>query len=237
MKSFKFLSLALISVFLVLSCTNKSNTSISDDNSDDNIEQEENPTSFIDERDGIEYSVVKIGDQIWMAENLKYLPFVMSSDEMPYSDPGIFVFDYEGNDVEEASNTENYKVHGVLYNFYAAVDACPKGWHLPDTSEWNTLIEVIGGDEVAGINLALVEKWEFYDSIYENFNFNALPGGYLHNKGIFNKFGEEVTWWSSTVDEEFYSSAFAETIFNGSSNLFRYPNFTDLGFYVRCLKD
>jgi uncharacterized protein (TIGR02145 family) len=133
---------------------------------------------FIDARDGNYYKVVKIGSQIWMAENLKYLPEVtgpdiyvpgnkpepyirgLSSDKKAY----YYVYGYCGTNVIEASSTDNYHTYGVLYNWPAAMNGaspsnsnpskvqgvCPAGWHLPSQAELEQLIDYLGGEDIAG---------------------------------------------------------------------------------------
>jgi PKD repeat protein len=85
--------------------------------------------TFTDPRDGQTYQTVEIGSQTWMAENLNY----ETSNSWTYNnDPGY------GN------------IYGRLYNWEAALSACPSGWHLPDKDEFNTLIVFLGGVTVAG---------------------------------------------------------------------------------------
>jgi uncharacterized protein (TIGR02145 family) len=103
--------------------------------------------------DNRNYKTVKIGDQVWMAENLAYLPSVSpsadGSDEVPY----YYVYDYQGTVVANAKQLNNYKTYGVLYNWPAAKagaantsdnsgkvqGVCPAGWHLPSDEEWTQL--------------------------------------------------------------------------------------------------
>ncbi len=113
---------------------------------------------FTDPRDGSEYAIVTIGDQTWMAENLKYLPEV-SPPEEGSGDTGredeafYYVYGYNSTNVEYAKDTITYKTYGVLYNWNAAMGgasssssnpsnvqgACPAGWHLPSDAEWTEL--------------------------------------------------------------------------------------------------
>ena len=111
------------------------------------------PGKLADFRDGNLYNTVAIGSQIWMAENLAYLPFVSTSNPSATS-PYYFVYGHNNNDVAGAKDDiTNYKTYGVLYNWPAAMQGaetvdlipsgvqgvCPAGWHLPSKAEWETL--------------------------------------------------------------------------------------------------
>jgi len=109
--------------------------------------------SITDSRDLKIYKTIKIGKQTWMAENLAYLPAVNISDEVSFTEKRYYVYGYEGNDLQAAKKTENYKLYGALYNWSAAMDekqgsnsnpskvqgVCPKGWHLPSLAEWEEM--------------------------------------------------------------------------------------------------
>lgn len=123
---------------------------------------------FTDSRDSQTYKWTKIGNQVWMAENLKYLPDAdknggsslslvgpgTSSDTNQYA----YVFGYDGTNVVAAKATANYQNYGVLYNWAGAMAGsspsdnnpslsrgiCPLGWHLPSFQEWKQLIDYLG---------------------------------------------------------------------------------------------
>jgi len=119
--------------------------------------------TFTDDRDGNEYPTVLIGNQCWMAANLRYLPEVFSYDQWAANAynflHGYGVYDYDGDDVATAKSHPNYLTHGVLYNWYAAMDgesssnanpsgvkgACPTGWHLPSGAEITQLFDYLKG--------------------------------------------------------------------------------------------
>ena len=103
--------------------------------------------TFIDPRDDQEYQTVTIGDQVWMAENLAYLPAVSPSSASSSFQPYYYVYDYEGTNVSEAKATNNYSTYGVLYNWGATSEACPTGWHLPSEDEWQELEIYLGMSE------------------------------------------------------------------------------------------
>lgn len=118
---------------------------------------------FIDPRDGHKYPIILIGDQIWMAENLAYLPAINPISEPPVGDLNFeikyyYVYNYYGTDVSAAKATEYYKTNGVYYSWSAAMEgavstdanpsevqgACPTGWHLPSDSEWKQMEIALG---------------------------------------------------------------------------------------------
>jgi uncharacterized protein (TIGR02145 family) len=102
-----------------------------------------NMETFTDSRDGNTYRVVRIGNQCWMAENLKYLPAVCPVTTTPDGRPFHFVYDYQGRDVHEAKATAHYRNYGALYNWPAALAACPPGWHLPSDAEWSEMVDFL----------------------------------------------------------------------------------------------
>jgi len=113
--------------------------------------------TFTDPRDGKVYKTVKIGEQIWMAENLNY--------------------ECEGS-VCYNNDPANGEKYGRLYDLETAKKACPPGWHLPTMPEWNTLIREIGGIEMAGKYLKAQSGWHNDCNGTDKFGFSALPGGY-----------------------------------------------------------
>src|SRR5690554_382234 len=116
--------------------------------------------TFIDSRDGNEYNWVQIGDQVWMAENLAYLPSVNMVADGSEDAAGsyYYVYGYDGTNVADAKATANYNTYGVLYNWPAAMNGtassttnpsgiqgvCPAGWHLPSDAEWTELTDYLG---------------------------------------------------------------------------------------------
>jgi len=110
--------------------------------------------TFTDERDGNVYRYVQIGSQVWIAENLRYLPSINGNPYFDYSNgqPMYYVFNYFlGESVEGAKNhicninggyyegINSYRQFGVYYNGPATIGACPSGWHLPTDAEWTQL--------------------------------------------------------------------------------------------------
>jgi uncharacterized protein (TIGR02145 family) len=170
-----------------------------------------NPVNtFTDTRDGNVYKTVTIGKQIWMAENLKYLPDIVGPAWSATTIPYYYVYDYNGTNVVDAKETTNYNTYGVLYNWEAAREACPTGWKLPSSTDWAELTDFLGGISVAGGKLK--EKgtthWKSPNTGATNeTGFTALPGGFRGHGLIptFNNIGEDGIWWSSTGDHPAYA--------------------------------
>ncbi|MBN1180690.1 MAG: hypothetical protein JXB49_00285 [Bacteroidales bacterium] len=168
---------------------------------------------FIDSRDNTHYSAVKIGKQVWMAENLKYLPSVSDTSNKSDTVPCYYVYGYYGNFVADAKLNPNYITRGVLYNWSAASNGeliqdndtigvqgiCPTGWHLPSISEWTELTDYLGGASVAGGKLK--EKgtahWQTPNTGATNESgFTAIPGGKMSsNYGFFINLYYYGRWW------------------------------------------
>ena len=125
-----------------------------------------------DSRDGKTYRTVKIGSQIWMAENMNY--------------------DAKGSKCYK-NNPNNCTKYGRMYNWETAMKACPSGWHLPSNGEWDVLHNYAGGS-YAGIKLKARSGWyscgasnySHYPYCEDTYGFSALPGGYGYLDGSFD---------------------------------------------------
>ncbi|MCX6239250.1 MAG: hypothetical protein NTY07_17105 [Bacteroidia bacterium] len=177
--------------------------------------------TFKDKRDGKTYKTVKIGTQTWMAENLAY------KAEDGYYCP------YD----RDKSNLATY---GYLYDWYTAKNSCPSGWHLPEFAEWATLIDYLGGENVAAGKLKAKSTWKKPDENPTNSSgFTALPGGFLYldedGKVSFDAIGIEGYWWSSTAA---YAAKQFKYLKLGKINTVFTSDFQmDIGLSVRCVKD
>jgi len=137
---------------------------------------EKNTSHFTDARNGQKYRAVKIGKKTWMAQNLNY----KTGNSSCYGD--------------DDSNCEKY---GRLYDWETARNVCPSGWHLPEWTEWNELIEATGG-ETAGRTLRSASGWEEDGNGTDDYGFSILPGGQRSTKGIFSSIGKFGFLWSAT---------------------------------------
>jgi uncharacterized protein (TIGR02145 family) len=195
--------------------------------------------TFTDTRDSNVYQTVTIGNQVWMAENLKYLPSVVGPGTGSLTTPYYYVYGYSGSDVNAAKATANYTTYGVLYNWTTACNSCPAGWHLPSDAEWSTLTTYLGDGSVAGGKLKETgtTHWSSPNTGATNeTGFTALPGGSRSGDGHFGDVGIYGSWWSAT--EGSTNDAWSRDVGYNSSNVYRrYYLSKELGFSVRCLRD
>ena len=210
--------------------------------------------TFIDSRDGNEYNWVQIGDQVWMAENLAYLPSVNMVADGSEDAAGsyYYVYGYDGTNVTDAKATANYTTYGVLYNWTAAMDGeassttnpsgiqgvCPAGWHLPSDAEWTELTAYLGGTSVAGGKLKETgtTHWASPNTGATNeTGFTALPGGYRIDNGSFGDIGYYGFWWSATGSNA--ADAWFRYMDYSNSSVSRSNYFKEVGFSVRCVRD
>lgn len=195
--------------------------------------------TFTDPRDGKVYQTVTIGNQVWMAENLAYLPSVVGAGTGSQTTPYYYVYGYNGTDVNAAKATSNYATYGVLYNWSAAVNACPAGWHLPSDAEWTQLTDYLGGQSVAGGKLKETgtTHWSSPNTGATNeTGFTALPGGSRSSRrGNFDNIGNGGFWWSAA--ENTAESAWGRDIGYSYGGVSRSYGNKGLGFSVRCVRD
>lgn len=137
-------------------------------------QEESIPQTFTDERDGKEYKVVKIGDQIWLAENLAYKP----------KSGNFWAYD------NKEANVEQY---GYLYDFATAQKVVPEGWHLPTKVELEAL--------VAHYEKNTDKALEALTSDTEGLKIEYSGWWYMESHQFVHK-GNEVGFWSSTTKGE-----------------------------------
>ncbi len=195
-------------------------------------------STFTDSRDGNVYKYVKIGNQVWMAENLRYLPRVVGPGTGSHTTPYYYVYDYSGTNVADAKAEANYTTYGVLYNWPAAMDACPSGWHLPSDAEWAQLTDYLGGTtSIAGGKLKEIGTTHWYspnNCATNETGFTALPGGGRSSSGNFSYIGYSGYWWSAMEGNTY---AWNRGVFYDGSDVVSYVSFKEVGFSVRCVRD
>ncbi|OVE79375.1 hypothetical protein BVY01_02745 [bacterium I07] len=198
-------------------------------------------TSTLTDVDGNVYKTVKIGNQVWMAENLKVthyrngdpIPHVTSTTAWSNLSTGAYC-NYD-------NSVSNVSTYGRLYNWYAVNDSrkiAPAGWHVPTDAEWRTVVDYLGGSGVAGGKMkeSGTLHWKSPNTGATNSSsFSALPGGYRYNYGSFNDIGGTAAFWSSTEDSNYY--AWYRLLSFNYSGVDRLGNNWQGGFSVRCVRD
>ena len=191
------------------------------------------------------YPVVKIGTQLWMAENLKTTKY-NNGDLIGTTTPATLNITDENAPKYQwayAGDESNVATYGRMYTWHAVTDirgVCPAGWHIPTDAEWTILTIYSGGEGVASAKLkeSGLEHWFFPNSGATNeTGFTALPGGFRTSDGIFTGISHYGTWWGSTLHTQTGSYGRGMT-YNGVDFGYTYgPNEQKSGFSVRCLKD
>ncbi|MFB0517206.1 MAG: FISUMP domain-containing protein [Candidatus Neomarinimicrobiota bacterium] len=195
------------------------------------------------DQDGNAYRTLNIGTQEWMTENLKVthyrngkpIPNVIVSNDWGILSTGAYCV---------YNNDENKAVtYGYLYNWYAVKDSqniAPPGWHVPTDEDWQTLIDYLGGSNVAGGKLkeAGIAHWESPNTRIDNYGrgFLALPGGWRNGIGDFMYLGYKAFFWSST---ETLSSGYAwyRCLYHDDTDMGRDSYLKKGGFSVRLVRD
>ncbi len=181
---------------------------------------------FTDLRDGEEYPYAKIGQQTWMIRNLNYI----SEDSWWYDDDEDIGSDF-----------------GRLYNWQAAVKACPDGWHLPSDKEWKVLEIELGMDAHSAdsvdwrrsgsiaISLKHTAGWFSGGTGTNDSRFTALPGGFRSAGKQFVYKGDIANYWTGTYASE--THAWGRGMIYYEAGVYRWRYDKEEGFSVRCLRD
>ena len=214
-------------------------------------------TGTVTDYDDNIYNTIKIGNQWWMAENLKTthysdgtsIPLVEDKDDwanLGYEGIGMCYYD---------NSSTNADTYGALYSWAAAANSaqvCPTGWHLPSDAEWKQLEMYLGmsqadadntgynrgtneGSKLAGNS----ELWEDgaleNDAVFGTSGFLALPGSGRGSDGSFDNLGRSVCFWSATEGNEM--NAWIRMLTYDGTTVYRNPTGRSYGFPVRCIKD
>jgi uncharacterized protein (TIGR02145 family) len=195
----------------------------------------------VKDADGNIYMTINIGNQVWMAENLKTtryndgrdIPLVTATKAWEaLKTPGYCWYN---------NDRDNKDIYGALYNWFTVNTRklCPRGWHVPTLGEWKTMVAYLGDQNTAGSKLkeSGTEHWKnVLINATNDFDFTALPGGTRLYSGFFPTFGSSyAVWWSATE----YSSLTAWNwgLHDSSSRVFNGYDSKQSGFSVRCIMD
>ena len=190
--------------------------------------------------EGRYYKTVKIGNKVWMAEDLRttrlstgaVIPQIKANDEWQgMASPAYSWYDNE----PDPGNG-----HGILYNGYAVESGflCPNGWRIPTLDDWDDLIKNSGTMMIAGGRLKAAGSafWASPNAgAADTYGFRALGTGYRNSTGQFMFRGSSGLWWSSS-----------QATFSNYSTVAMYYNYASVakgsypknqGACVRCVRD
>lgn len=214
--------------------------------------------SMTDSRDGKTYKTVKIGSQIWMAENLNYdyekRSLCGGGTRAPVDDCSHNGFRYGRlyTWAEAMDSAGSWSTNGMGCGYgsscspiYPVRGVCPSGWHLPSDTEWNTLFTAVGGIAVgesstAGRFLMSTSGWTYCKGT-DAFSFSAVPagGGFSADSDYYLEWGAGALFWSSTESRYSRAAGYAYLV-----ELFNcYATLTDLNYpknnlhSVRCIQN
>ena len=183
---------------------------------------------------------VKIGNQIWMAENLNVDHYRngdpilagLSNDQWGETTKGACAF-YK-------DDPYYIEIYGKLYNWYAVNDSrglCPIGWHVPTKGEWLELEYYFGSSDLLAKNLVALERQVKENEKVSISGFDGLPSGFRSIIGVYGNHGYETGWWSSTP---YPNSGLAWSLgidFSEVKSDLDYYSGKTTGLSVRCIKD
>jgi uncharacterized protein (TIGR02145 family) len=195
----------------------------------------------VTDSEGNTYKTVRIGDQTWMAENLKTTEFSdgtsipVVSDTSAWSalvSPGVCWYNNKGDSIRE--------IYGALYNFYAAASGklCPSGWHVPSDVDMQMLLNFLGDTLTGGGSLK--EKgtahWKTPNTgAVNNTGFTALPAGIRYFEGSFSSLSWFTSFWSST-EYDTGKGWYLRLYYGDAAAQMNTASKKD-GFSIRCMKN
>ena len=241
LKNFFHYFLVLFFLLLYLSCSDAPTSS------------KDKTQETVTDIDGNVYKTVKIGNQWWMAENLKVtqyrngdaIPNIVNNTEWTNLTGGAFC--------SYNNDNGNISTYGLLYNWYAVNDSrniAPTGWHVPTDEEWKELEmylgmsqsdadneDLRGTDEGGKLKETGTTHWNSPNTGATNSSgFTAFPGGYRdYGGGAYLGVGGHGGWWSSTGYDS--SLVWGRYLYYNLSRVYRFSSSKRDGFSVRCVRD
>jgi len=202
------------------------------------IDQDYQTGEFTDLRDKNVYKWVQIGDQIWMAENLRYFNRLGKTG----SKYEYWISGFNGTDRQKARESDNYLKYGVLYNYESAKKRCPDGWHLPSRREWLILIQNVNN------KANFIKEKSFWNDAQNDENTNIVglsirPAG-RYQCSRFRDQNYQALFWSAdvrathkTIKGGYISEIYTFSLKLGSDAIHQTRYLEKYAASVRCVKD
>jgi len=198
---------------------------------------------------GVDYSIIEIGDQCWFAENLRARQtsdgqnlIAGTPETWPGFQDGRAAWTYPGNDPGQEA------IHGLLYNWHATTEGsglCPEGWNIPSDEDWTGLEILLGVDTSEletldwhgsdqGKQLKSASEWNGSD----DHGFGAVASGGIHaSYGTVTPPGSDTWFWSSTTLPTDSTKGVYRQLSTGEDRIHRFHTWKNHGGSIRCLKD
>ena len=226
----KLIGICIITL-LALSCQ-KENIKVETDLSDNE------EVSEMGEKQNV-FNLVTIGNQIWKLKNLNRVTY-RNGDTIPrVTDPLQWANLSTGAWCYYENKGRNATTYGKLYNWYAVHDPrglAPDGWHIPSSTDWEILLNYLGGASVAGGKMKDIIYWHSPNVGATNSSgFSGIPGGFRNFDGTFYSLGYSGNWWCAnafnTIKSRYLTLDYSHERADRDSYKKTY------GFSVRCIKD
>jgi uncharacterized protein (TIGR02145 family) len=206
-------------------------------------------TSTVSDIDGNSYNTVSIGTQCWTKSNLKVTKYndgtniPLDATGGPTGNVGSSWVVTTGARTVYGHDPAKLASYGYLYNWYAATDSkklCPSGWHVPDSTEWGTLRDFLGGPLLGGGKMKVngTNNW-IAGTVGDNSSgFSAEAGGQRAFNDSFFDDTDHAYYWSITpkgTGPALYAWEFS--LYFSNTRVTKYDNARTAGNSIRCLKD
>lgn len=217
----------------------------------------------VTDAEGNTYRTVVIGDQVWIAENLRTAYYRNGNPiAFPDDDNNAWLSNTTGAYAWYDNDISNKNRYGALYNWHAVNNPnglCPPGWRVPENDDWSRLIGYLVDqyEDVTTENIAAKLKscrqvnsplggdcsttehprWDSHSVHYgtDDFGFSALPGGFRYTDGRFSNLGSYAGWWTSTRYVAAY--AWSREMYQFTSQIGNFYDYAPNGYSVRCVQD
>jgi len=203
-----------------------------------NKESNKNDTPIsVSDVDGNVYNTLTIGTQVWMRQNLKTTHYQNGDSIIEIIDNAQWLNDKKGAFCNYNNDIENVDTFGHLYNWYAVNNPnglCPSGWHIPSDSEWNILVNYLGGQSIAGGATKEISIWDMPNTDATNSSeLTVIPAGGRYENGIYSGLYQYAAFWSST-EYDSTDSWYDNMNFN-NAQVYRYFYPKSAGYSCRCI--
>jgi uncharacterized protein (TIGR02145 family) len=188
--------------------------------------------------DGNMYPTIELAGKCWMQENLKVIrcndgtPISLTTDSILWaglSSPSYTYYESDSNNVD---------TYGLLYNGYSAMDPCgicPSGWSIPSDSAWTDMVNMLGGETLAGGALKDTTGWLINSGSTNSSGFTAKPGGFRVANGGYDYLTTQARFWSSTMATA--QNAWSRVLYFNNSTVGRLNYHLKNGMSVRCVRN